>query len=156
MQEMELARIVRETRSICIRMEQCANMVLAQKELTAAQAHILLYILRHSDQGVCPTTIHREFGCSKGALSCILKRLQENGYVQVCRCTEDDRRKLLFATEKAAALQQPLAALLRDLETRFYSCYSAEELETLDQLQKKMLQNLSHLTQPNRKEASKS
>lgn len=156
MQETELARLVRETRSICIRMEQCANLALAQKELTAAQAHVLLYILRHSDQGVCPTTIHQEIGCSKGTLSCILKRLQENGYVQVCRCAQDDRRKLLFATDKAAALRQPLAALLRNLEVQFYSCYSDEELEALDQLQKKMLQNLSHLTQPNHKEASKS
>lgn len=156
MGERDLTRIVRENRCICIRMEQCANLALAPQELTAAQAHVLLYILHHSDQGACPTAIHRDFGCSKGALSCILKRLQEKGYIRVLRCAQDDRRKLLFATEKGAALEQPLSRMLGALEARLYSCYSDEELDTLDRLQKKMLQNLSHLTQTDNKEASKS
>lgn len=91
-------RLVHDNRLISIKMEQLANSALAASELTAVQAHILQYILNHSEFGTTLTAIHREFDCSMGSLSCILKRLREKGYIRMECCESDDRQKLIFAT----------------------------------------------------------
>lgn len=81
------------------------------------------------------------------ALSSMVKRLKEKGYVRVEQCAGDDRRKLLFATEKAKEVEEFLCHTTRQIRQRLYSCFSQEELSTLDRLQKKMLSNLSLLIQ---------
>ena len=99
-QHIDENRLVHDNRLISIKMEQLANSALAQSELTAVQAHILQYILGRSESGTTLTAIHREFDCSMGSLSCILKRLREKGYIRMEGCKSDDRQKLIFATEK--------------------------------------------------------
>lgn len=147
MAELDREQILRDNRRICIWMEQWANSSLAHWELTAIQAQILLYILERSDQGTSLTSLHRHFGYSMAALSSMLKRLKEKGYVRVEHCAGDDRRKLLFATEKATQLQTFLSQTTGQIQHRLYDCFSQEELATLDRLQKKLLNNLSILTQ---------
>ena len=147
MAELDREQILRDNRRICIQMEQWANASLAHRELTAAQAQILMFILRRSGQGTSLTAIHREFGGSMAALSSMVKRLKEKGYVRVEQCAGDDRRKLLFATEKAKEVEEFLSHTTRQIRQRLYSCFSQEELSTLDRLQKKMLSNLSLLIQ---------
>lgn len=147
MAELDREQILRDNRRICIWMEQWANRSLARWGLTAIQAQILLYILNHSDQGTSLTTLHQDFGYSMAALSGMLKRLKEKGYVRVEHCAGDDRRKLLFATEKATQLQDFLSHTMDQILHRLYDCFSQEELATLDRLQKKLLNNLSILTQ---------
>lgn len=147
MAELDREQILRDNRRICIRVEQWANSSLARCELTAIQAQILLYILARSDQGTSLTALHRDFGYSMAALSSMVKRLKDKGYVRVEHCAGDDRRKLLFATEKAEQAQDFLCRTTGQIQKRLYDCFSQEELATLDQLQKKLLKNLSILTQ---------
>lgn len=106
MAELDREQILRDNRRICIQMEQWANASLAHRELTAIQAQILMYILSRSEQGTSLTAIHQEFGGSMAALSSMVKRLKEKGYVRVEQCAGDDRRKLLFATEKAKKTEE--------------------------------------------------
>lgn len=89
------------------------------------------------------------------ALSGMVKRLREKGYVRVECCVRDDRCKLLFPTEKGRQIQPFLEETTRKVQEQIYGCLSQQELATLDQLQKKLLKNLSQLTQPKSKEASK-
>ena len=91
--------MARDNRLIGIQQEKLADRVRGRKGLTAAQAFMLWYILRHAEEGTSLTAMHREFGYSKAAISSSLKNLREKGYVRMERCLEDDRRKLLFATE---------------------------------------------------------
>ena len=135
--EVNRSVLIQENRQINIQLEQSGNRAMAQKGLTAIQAHILLYILDHSDRGISLTDIHREFGYSMAAMSGLVKRLREKDYVRVEPCARDDRKKILF-------------------QNQLYSGFSPEELATLDRLQKKMLRNLSALTQNHSKEVSKS
>ena len=67
----------------------------------------------------------------------------------------DDRRKLLFGTRKGEAVQETLDRLMCSSQDQLYSGFSQEELATLDRLQKKMLRNISALTQNHSKEDSK-
>ena len=152
----EQRRILRENRWICIQMEQYVNHCLAPAGLTAIQAYILLYILRHSEQGTSLTAIHREFGYSMATLSGMLKRLRSKGYVRVEHCDGDDRRKLLFGTEKGQRMRDSLEGTIRYLQERLCNRFSQEELEALSRLQGKMLENLSALRERDEKEDSKS
>lgn len=149
--EVDRDAITRDNRQISIQLELRANEELSREGLTAMQAHMLRYILRHSGEGTSLTAIHREFGYSMAALSSLLKRLREKGYVRVERCVGDDRRKLLFATEKGCQLQETLDRSMEVLQDRLYDQFSLEELDQLDRMQKKLLRNLA----PNREEIQK-
>ncbi len=153
MTEIDLGCMIRNNRRIFIQMEQYCNNAAAAKGLTAVQAHTLRYILHHSKQGTFLTEIQQEFGYSKATLSHILKNLREKGYIRAECCSSDDRRKILFATEKAEQIENFLEETIRTTQGRMYGCFSKSELITLDQLQKKMLENLSILVK--QKEASK-
>ena len=150
--ETDRGAMVRDNRQISIQLELLANRVMAQKGLTTIQAHMLLYILAHSAQGTSLTDIHREFGYSMAALSGLVKRLREKGYVRVEPCVRDDRRKLLFGTRKGEEVRDFLDRTILLAQDQLYREFSAQELAELDRLQKKMLHNLSELTQSDCKE----
>ena len=150
--ETDRGAMVRDNRQISIQLELLANRVMAQKGLTTIQAHMLLYILAHSAQGTSLTDIHREFGYSMAALSGLVKRLREKGYVRVEPCVRDDRRKLLFGTRKGEEVRDFLDRTILRAQDQLYREFSAQELAELDRLQKKMLHNLSELTQSDCKE----
>lgn len=153
-QHIDENRLVHDNRLISIKMEQLANSALAKSELTAVQARILQYILGRSESGTTLTAIHREFDCSMGSLSCILKRLREKGYIRMEGCKSDDRQKLIFATEKGEESSAFLNRALGSVKKRAYGCFTASELAQLDGLQKKMLRNLSELAKPQQLEGS--
>ena len=130
-------------RQIGIQLELQANRVMARRDLTGAQGRILLYILEHSETGTSLTQIHDAFGYSKAALSAILKRLREKGYVRVEPCTQDDRRKLLFVTEKGGQVKSFLDQAFRESCDQLYQGFSEMELTQLDRFQQRMLRNLA-------------
>ena len=148
------SRLARDNRQICIQMERMANYYLAASDVTGVQAQMLLYILRHSETGVSVTDLHQISGYSKATISNLVKRLREKGYIRVEACEEDDRRRLLFSTEKGRRIQALLVASIREVENSLYRGLSAEELSTLDHLQKRMLQNLMMFQTQSHKEAS--
>ena len=152
--EVDRNAMARDNRQISIQMELRANEALARGDLTAVQAHMLLYILRDPEQGASLTDIHRAFGYSMASLSGLVKRLREKGYVRVERCERDDRRKLLYPTEKGLAARAALEGALERLNARLYDCFSPEELAELDRMQKKMLHNLSACRAENCKEVT--
>lgn len=140
--------LVLETRRIGIRLEMLTDQIMARKGLSAAQGHILLFVLGHSREGTSLTEIHQEFGYSMASLSGILKRLRKSGYVRVEPCLEDNRRKLLFCTEQAVELEQFLTQSISSTCDQAYQDFSDSELEQLDRLQKKVMRNLSLAADP--------
>ena len=146
--------IARDNRQISIQLELRANRALAREDLTGVQAQILLYILE-APNGTSLTAIHRDSGYSMPAISTLVKRLREKGYVRVEPCAADDRRKLLFGTDKGKQVQNFLDESIRETEDWLYQDFSAEDLATLDQLQKRMLHNLSALNHHRHREATK-
>ena len=76
--EADRSTITRDNRRISVQMQQQADRTFTEKGLTSVQAHLLLYILKHSEKGISLTEIHREFGYSMAALSSLVKRLKES------------------------------------------------------------------------------
>lgn len=142
----ERKTLVLQNRRISIQMELLADQLVAQKGLTAAQANMLFFILGHSGEGTSLTEIHNEFGFSKAALCRILKYLRQNGYVRAVPCVGDERRKLLFGTDKGVQVETFLQNAVSAACDQAYQGFSDEELQELDRLQKKMMQNLSERT----------
>ena len=71
------------------------------------------------------------------ALSGLVKRLREKGYVRVEPCVQDDRRKLLFGTEKGQRMRDSLEGTIRYLQEQ----HALETLpEVLQQAAAKRLQ----------------
>ena len=152
--EVDRSTLIRENRQIMLQMEQLANRAMARKGLTLVQAHMLLFILRHSEEGTSLTEIHRKFGYSMAALSGLVKRLREKGYVRVEPCAQDDRRKLLFGTEKGEQVRMFLDQSISAAQSQIYGGFSEEELEQLDRMQKRVLRNLADLMRNINKEAT--
>ena len=132
-----------QNRRISIGMERMTDRLLAGTGLTAAQGYLLCFILNHAQEGTSLTAIHREFGFSKATLCRILKYLRENGYVRVETCARDERRKLLFQTEKSAQVRSCLMQATERACGQVYRDFSKRDLEELGRLQQKMMRNLS-------------
>lgn len=147
-------RILRDNRRISIQVEQWINSTMALWGLTAAQVQVLLYVLGHNGQGTSLTQIHQEYGYSMAALSCIVKRLREKGYIRVEPWAGDERRKLLFATQAAQELQHHLDHSTQRLHQQLYRDFTPQELCELDRLQRKLLSSLSALTHSAKEEPS--
>ena len=143
----DLSAMVRDNRQISIRMEQLAGQMLATQGLTGIQAQILRAILQRGDAGTSLTRLHRETGYSMAALSALIKRLREKGYVRAEPCAQDDRRKQLCGTEAGFCLQRTLDASFQRLEARLCQGFSQEELETMARLQRRLLQTLNGICQ---------
>ena len=134
--------LVQDSRRVVRTLERRADADLAPAGLTAAQGLMLLYILRHTAAGTSLTAMHRAFGISMPTLCGILKGLRKGGYVRTQPCPGDERRKLLFAADKALALQPFLERTLQRGRRRLYEGFTDAELCQLAALQRKMLSNL--------------
>ena len=150
MAETDLDGMVRDNRRIWAQIELCTNGAMARDDITAAQSYVLLRVLRHDGEGTSLTDIHWELGYSMAHLSATVKGLRKKGYVRIERCAGDDRRKLIYATDRGKELQGSLEAAAGLVWRRLYGCFSQAELRELDRLQKKMMRNLSvHTNSPN-------
>lgn len=139
----DLCEMVRDNRHISIQLQSCGNRALSEQGLTDVQARVLLYIMANTDTGTSLTDLHRELHFSMAAASGLIKRLREKGFIRVESCKLDERRKLLYVTDKGARVRELMDTSLKRLPDLLYRNFTREELETLNRLQKKMLDNLS-------------
>lgn len=152
---MEIGVLARQNHQIGVQLELWANRALAGERLTGCQAQVLLYILRHEDSGASLTAIHHAYGYSKASLSGLIKQLREKGYVRVEPCREDDRRKLLYGTEKGRQLLEAMHAADLKAQVWLQQTFTPAELTALEHLQGKLLRSLIQLNTSNpKKEAS--
>lgn len=110
--------------------------------LTAAQGHILIYILEHPEEEVYSTEIHQEIGVTRGTVSGLIKKLRAKGYLEFQSCAGDERQKRIIATQKARNLKKTLDAHLAEAGRTAFRNFSTEEKECFQNMQKKILQNL--------------
>lgn len=145
--ETSIGEITRDHRLISIQLEMWVNQALSGKGITGIQAQLLFEILCRGEDGASLTELHRLSGYSMASLSSLIKKLREKGYVRAEACPWDDRRKLLFATEKGRAIRDFADNAIREIQAQLYAGFSGDELAALDRFQKKMMQNLSVLSQ---------
>lgn len=138
--------IMKNLKKLNLAIESYANERMADKGLTSAQGHVLMYILEHRD--ICSTHIHNELGISRGTVSGLLKKLRDKGYIQLSRCVKDDRQKIIQVTDKARVLKEALDECRETLETQVFCGLTHQEKQTLLDLQRRMLRNMGRAAQP--------
>ena len=141
--DVDLGEMVTDSRLIGMQISARGSKALSKEGLTAIQARVLLYILVRSKRGTSLTEIHRETGYSMAATSGLIKRLREKDYVRVEACKLDERRKLLFPTEKGERVRESINTAMSNMPKVLYNGLTDDELVMLNQLQKKILKNLS-------------
>lgn len=140
-----------EMKRIYISIERIINELAEQSGLTAAQCSILVYILKHSNNEIYATDIHKELGLSRAAISGIVKKLRMKGYLTFQDCKGDDRQKRILATNKAKKVQSLLDNYMQKVGNCVYCNFSNNEKIILEEMQRKIIQNLTEYYNKNKK-----
>lgn len=133
--------ILRYSKYIHLKIECEINTMLAGKGITAAQSHVLMYIMEHNGEPVFSTAIHHDLNISRATVSGLIKKLRAGGYLSYEGSDDDERHKKIIATEKAYTLQQDICDCLKKIETIAFRNFTDQELDEMERLQKKMIDN---------------
>ena len=117
------------------------NSELAHNDITAAQSHVLMFIMCH-EPPVYPSDIQREMHISGATVSGLVKKLRSKGYLTMEGCDTDERRRGLIATEKAAMHKAEIENCMGSIEDKAFKGFEEDELETLNKLLSRMAENL--------------
>lgn len=125
--------------TVSVKMDQ----IFAEDDLTASQIDVLKFLLDHgSEQGIFSTELHLGLGISKSAVSMLLNKLRQKGYITLSPCLGDDRLKRIALTEKTWRLKQKLEEKVDVFQEQLYQGFTEKEYEQLGQSVQRMLTNL--------------
>lgn len=98
-------------------------------EVTAMNGFIIQYLHHHADQVIHQRDIEKEFRIGRSAVTNILTRMEENGFIHRETDGSDARLKRLTLTVKGEEQSQLLTNTIEWLNSRQMEGISAEELE---------------------------
>ena len=117
--------------------------------------HLLL--MRLSDMGRFPsqTQIAEELDISPASVARTLKQLEAGGYIERCGSDVDGRRNEIAISAKGEEMVHRSREIFSRLEAVNYAGFSAEELDQLEALLKREMDNLRRLEQGGNAEISR-
>lgn len=110
--------------------------------LTSGQMHILHFICRNAETGVCQRRIEEFFELSHATVAGIVARLESKGFVRSVSSETDKRYKAVFPTEKALECDAEMHKCIVNAEARFFEGFSEEEKNVLRSYLRRILANL--------------
>lgn len=111
--------------------------------LTSSQSEVLGFLNGNSDKVIYPIDIEKAFLFSRPTVTGILKRLEEKGFIELIQNPTDKRYKQIKVTEKSSKLFEEVDNRLELINKIAYKNVSKEEVEELDKILNKMLNNLT-------------
>lgn len=106
--------------------DQIMSEALAQMDLTAAQGHVMGFLI-HQSSPPCALDIAEAFQLSHPTVSGILKRLESKGFIELRPDQFDRRCKRIHILEKGQLFEQMIAKSIRDIEQRIVRDFTEEE-----------------------------
>lgn len=137
------SEILRSSKYVHHKIEGIFNSKLAHADITAAQSHVLMYIMLHDGQ-VYPSDIQRDMHISGATVSGLVKKLRAKGYLTLEGCDTDERRRGLMITDKALLHKAEIESCMSSIEDKAFVGFSEEELDTLYSLLSRMADNLKN------------
>ena len=119
-----------------------ANNDLLEMDLTIAQHHTLVYLVRQEDHTAELKSIEREFRVSQPTVAGIAQRLEAKGYVEALGSPRDKRVKLIRLTPQGEALCRRSWEKMKGRMDALTGGLSEEELSELDRLLDLVYRNL--------------
>lgn len=98
-------------------------------EVTAMNGFIIMYLHHHADQVIYQRDVEREFKIGRSAVTNILTRMEENGFVRRDTDGDDARLKRLTLTAKGEEQCQVLQSTIEWLNYRQMDGISDQERE---------------------------
>lgn len=99
-------------------------------DIQKLQAWTLGYMVKHNDRPVFSKDLEKEFSIRKSTASNLVKRMEKNGFIEIKKGTQEDKRlKELVLTEKAYEQIQAFNYYADKLEEKITANLSDQELE---------------------------
>ncbi|MBQ7846943.1 MAG: MarR family transcriptional regulator [Clostridia bacterium] len=120
------------------------NRKMQSYQLTCTQSDAIRYILKNSEKKqVSAADLMEQLGLSQSTVAGVLKRLEEKELILRRTSPEDQRKVLLFPTEKGLELRKILKENARHTEETLIRGMSEEEVMEFDRLLSLALENIT-------------
>ncbi len=120
------------------------NRKMQSYQLTCTQSDAIRYILKNSEKKqVSAADLMEQLGLSQSTVAGVLKRLEEKELIFRCTSPEDQRKVLLFPSEKGLELRKILKENARHTEETLVRGMSEEEVMEFDRLLSLALENMN-------------
>ena len=111
-------------------------------EFTEMQVKLLGFLFHNQDQEVCQKDIEKAFYIRRSTASRLLKRLENEGFIERRSVSRDARLKQVTTTPKADALHQEIMERIISIESILTRGIPQAEIEQFLATIEKMKQNL--------------
>lgn len=120
------------------------NQMISEEEdtLTAHQSWVLNYMTQHMEQDIMQRDIEKQFSIRRSTASHMLQLMEKGGYIHRVSVPDDARMKKLIITEKGIEAQKRMKDRIHRFEEILQADLSAEELQHLKLLLKKLENNI--------------
>lgn len=107
-------------------------------------SQVELLFLVQQNNGINLKELAKSMQITPGAVTQIAENLERAEYIMRKQSPQDRRVALIYITPKGQELFENLHKQKSDLFTRVYATLTAEELQLVDKIQKKMIENLKN------------
>ena len=121
--------------------DQTMTAALAQMELTAAQSHVLGYIIHRGDPP-CARDIEEAFQLSHPTVSGILSRLEQKDFIELRPDQQDRRCKRIYIRPKGLQLHEMMHQTIRSIEAQIVQDFTEEEKALFASLLQRAIDNM--------------
>ncbi len=117
------------------------NRALAQWDLTAAQGHIMCYLV-HQSEPPCARDLEEYFQLTHPTISGLLRRMEAKGFLEQRPDPVDRRIKRIYPLQKSLACYQFIIESIDQTEQQLLQGFTSQEQTQLRSLLGRAAQNL--------------
>ena len=121
--------------------DQSMTNALAQMDLTAAQGHIMGYLV-HQPTPPCPKDIEEAFHLSHPTVSGLLSRMEKKDFIELRPDPTDRRCKRVYILPKGYECAEMMHQTIRNNEERLVQGFTEEEKTIFAQLLTRAIDNM--------------
>ncbi|GAB6138216.1 MarR family winged helix-turn-helix transcriptional regulator [Halanaerobaculum tunisiense] len=103
---------------------------------------IFLLITLYNQEGICQQTICEMYNLNKAAVGRGIKKLEKQDLITKETDPQDNRRQLIYLTDKAREFKPKFEEILTAVETEIRQDLTKEEIKTFLQVSQKIYSNL--------------
>lgn len=123
--------------------DQAMTSELEQLELTAAQGHIMVFLM-HCQEPPCPRDVEEKFHLSHPTVSGILSRLEQKGFLELRPDKTDRRFKRIFILPKGMECHERMHRTILNNEEQMVKDFSPEERKQFQALLQRAIANMGN------------
>ena len=121
--------------------DQAVSNALAQTDLTAAQGHIMAFLI-HRQEAPCSRDIEEAFQLSHPTVSGLLSRLEKKGFIEFRPDPSDRRCKRIYILPKGQDCHEIMHRIIHENEEKMVAGFTEAEKELFAQFLTRSITNM--------------